>query len=59
MQSEYLAPINLGQDRMISIDELVEIMARIADKKISSNTIWLSLKASVEGIVPAQGCAKC
>lgn len=44
---------------MISFDELVEIMTKIAGKKIPSNTIWLSLKASVEGIVPTQGCAKC
>ncbi len=34
MQSEYCLPLNLGQDRMISIDELVEMVARIAGKKI-------------------------
>jgi GDP-D-mannose 3',5'-epimerase len=35
MQSDYPYPLNLGQDRLISIDELVDIVARIAGKKIS------------------------
>jgi len=35
MQSEHREPINLGQDRMISINELVDIVANIAGKKIS------------------------
>ncbi|MGH9970080.1 MAG: NAD-dependent epimerase/dehydratase family protein [Pyrinomonadaceae bacterium] len=35
MQSDHRAPINLGQDRMISINELVDMVARIAGKKIS------------------------
>ena len=34
MQSEHREPLNLGQDRMISIDELVEIVSAIAGKKI-------------------------
>ena len=34
MQSEYSEPLNLGQDRMISIDELVEIVSQIAGKRI-------------------------
>lgn len=35
MQSDYHEPINLGQDRMISINELVDIIAKIAGKKIT------------------------
>lgn len=35
MQSEHRQPINLGQDRMISINELVDMVAQIAGKKIS------------------------
>jgi nucleoside-diphosphate-sugar epimerase len=35
MESEHREPINLGQDRMISINELVDIVANIAGKKIS------------------------
>ncbi|HKU72903.1 MAG TPA: NAD-dependent epimerase/dehydratase family protein [Pyrinomonadaceae bacterium] len=35
MQSEHREPINLGQDRMISINELVDIVSNIAGKKIS------------------------
>jgi nucleoside-diphosphate-sugar epimerase len=34
MQSDYLDPLNLGQDRMISINELVDIIAHIANKTI-------------------------
>ena len=34
MQSDHRDPINLGQDRMISINELVDIVAKIAGKKI-------------------------
>jgi nucleoside-diphosphate-sugar epimerase len=34
MRSEYGEPLNLGQDRMISINELADIVARIAGKKI-------------------------
>ena len=34
MQSHYGLPINLGQDRMISINELVDIVAAIAGKEI-------------------------
>lgn len=35
MQSSYVEPLNLGQDRMISINELVDIIAGIAGKRIS------------------------
>lgn len=35
MQSDHRQPINLGQDRMISINELVDMVAEIAGKKIS------------------------
>ncbi|HXJ41016.1 MAG TPA: NAD-dependent epimerase/dehydratase family protein, partial [Bryobacteraceae bacterium] len=34
MQSNHREPINLGQDRMISINELVDIVATIAGKRI-------------------------
>lgn len=34
MQTEHHAPINLGSDRLVSIDELVDIVARIAGKSI-------------------------
>lgn len=35
MQSDFHEPINLGQDRMVSINDLVEMVARVADKKIT------------------------
>jgi GDP-D-mannose 3',5'-epimerase len=34
MGSDYREPLNLGQDRMISINELVDIVAAIASKRI-------------------------
>ena len=34
MKSDHREPINLGQDRMLSINELVDIVAKIAGKKI-------------------------
>jgi len=35
MRSDYREPLNLGQDRMLSINELVDIVARIAGKRIN------------------------
>ena len=35
MQSSYVEPLNLGQDRMLSINDLVDIIAAIAGKTIS------------------------
>ncbi len=35
MKSDYREPLNLGQDRMLSINELVDIVAGIAGKKIT------------------------
>ncbi|MBP7087900.1 MAG: NAD-dependent epimerase/dehydratase family protein [Candidatus Omnitrophica bacterium] len=35
MQSDYTKPLNLGQDRLITINELVDIVAKIANKKIT------------------------
>jgi nucleoside-diphosphate-sugar epimerase len=34
MRSDFRDPLNLGQDRMISINELVDIVANVAGKKI-------------------------
>jgi GDP-D-mannose 3', 5'-epimerase len=34
MQSDYHEPINLGQDRMVTIDELVDMVAAVAGKTI-------------------------
>lgn len=37
MRSDHREPINLGQDRMISINELVDMVAKIAGKKIGKD----------------------
>jgi nucleoside-diphosphate-sugar epimerase len=34
MQSDFTEPLNLGQDRMLSINQLVDIVATIAGKRI-------------------------
>lgn len=34
MRSDYQEPLNLGQDRMVSINELVDMIAKVAGKKI-------------------------
>jgi nucleoside-diphosphate-sugar epimerase len=34
MRSDFKQPLNLGQDRMISINQLVEMVAEIAGKEI-------------------------
>lgn len=35
MQSNYEQPLNIGSDRLVSIDQMVDIIAKIANKKIS------------------------
>lgn len=37
MRSEYRDPLNVGQDRMISINDLVDIVASLAHKTVSKN----------------------
>jgi nucleoside-diphosphate-sugar epimerase len=37
MRSDHREPINLGQDRMISINELVDMVSKIAGKKIGKD----------------------
>jgi len=37
MQSDYYKPINLGQERLITINELVDMVAKIAGKEISKD----------------------
>src|SRR5262249_36967837 len=35
MQADYCAPLNLGSDELVSIDTLVDIVARIAGKPVA------------------------
>jgi len=39
MRSDFSEPLNLGQDRMVTINELVDIVAKIADVKITKKHI--------------------
>ena len=35
MQSDFVGPVNIGSDEMVSINQLVEIVAEVANKKVS------------------------
>jgi nucleoside-diphosphate-sugar epimerase len=39
MKSNFMAPVNIGSDEMISINDLVHLVASIANKKININNI--------------------
>ena len=39
MRSDFPEPLNLGQDRMVTINELADMIAEIADFKISKKHI--------------------
>ena len=39
MESEFIGPVNIGSEEMVTINELVEIAAKIANKKIKKNHI--------------------
>ncbi|HXN85602.1 MAG TPA: NAD-dependent epimerase/dehydratase family protein [Candidatus Binataceae bacterium] len=39
MQSDFCAPLNLGQDRMVSINQLVDMIAKIAGVKIEKKHV--------------------
>jgi nucleoside-diphosphate-sugar epimerase len=39
MDSNYASPLNLGSERRVSINELVEIISRVANKKVKINHV--------------------
>ena len=39
MRSDYGEPINLGQDRMVTINELVDIVTNIADYRVAKKHV--------------------
>jgi GDP-D-mannose 3',5'-epimerase len=39
MDSEFIGPVNIGSEEMVTINELVDIAAKVADKKIKKNHI--------------------
>jgi len=39
MDSEFIGPVNIGSEEMVTINELVDIAAKIANKKIEKNHI--------------------
>ena len=39
MRSEFAGPVNIGSDELVSISALVDIIARIAGKKIHKNFV--------------------
>ena len=39
VQSDFTGPVNIGSEEMVSINELVDIAAKVADKKVEKNHI--------------------
>ena len=39
MESEFIGPVNIGSEEMVTINELVDIAAKVANKKIEKNHI--------------------
>jgi nucleoside-diphosphate-sugar epimerase len=39
MQSNFIGPVNIGSEEMVTIDKLVDIAAKIGDKKVEKNHI--------------------
>ena len=37
MESDYKEPLNIGSDRLVTIDEMADIIAKIAGKNIKKN----------------------
>ena len=49
MQGDFKGPVNIGSEEMVSIDELVNITARVAGKDINKNHIPDSNAIGVRG----------
>jgi nucleoside-diphosphate-sugar epimerase len=39
VQSDFTGPVNIGSEEMVSINELVDIAAKVADKEVEKNHI--------------------
>ena len=39
MDSEFIGPVNIGSEEMVTINELVDIAAKVSGKKIKKNHI--------------------
>ncbi len=48
MQSDYKEPVNIGSDRLVSINEMIEIISRIAGKKQLTGAELASLTAELD-----------
>ena len=48
MESDYDEPVNIGSDRLVTIDELADIIIRVSGKKITK-TYNLSAPEGVKG----------
>ena len=59
MKSDYREPLNLGQDRMISINELVDMVAKIAGKRVAKRYDESKPKESVVATATTVSCARC
>jgi len=53
--SDYGEPLNLGTDRLVTINQLVDIISGIAGKRIDSGMTYISRKECVAVIVTILG----
>ncbi len=58
MHSDFRGPLNLGQDRLITVDELVDIVAKIATSGSSRRTTWTSPRVCGAGTATTLGSAR-
>ena len=42
MQSDFMGPVNIGSEEMVTINELVDIAAKVANKKVEKDNIEVS-----------------
>jgi nucleoside-diphosphate-sugar epimerase len=42
MQSDFIGPVNIGSDEMVSINQMAEMVMKIANKKLTINNIPVS-----------------
>lgn len=59
MESDYHEPLNLGQDKTITINRLVSLVAAIADKKITKRYAPLMPQGVRGRNRTTQSCARC
>lgn len=59
MRSDYPEPLNLGTDRLVTVDELVDIVCRIAGKRLRKCHVRASRRGCVAATATTRGYGRC